>query len=343
MFDAIEKKMLVDSEDVNDVNFAEALCAIETTNIQFMNLNSFNTSLGDLEHLHTVISSHGMTPSLLAFTNRDNLLSSVIPQMGCEAFDTNSTEFVVTQEALLTKIKEYTATWFKKSWDLITTYCEKIKTFSKMVGEKIKNVGVSIKNKTFNAAKALKEKFKAHPIKTTLVALAIIAAIAAVITAIWAIALPTSAVGVTTWGTQIRNIVMNGLGKYGFKVNGLDITYPPGFGVTELSTAGELGYTSSTCTSLVSTASSTIGEGSDFAGLGSKISENSNKILHFVQSNDPNTLNFIRNAWNELMKLTRSLFLFMNSKLVTGITTVLNLIKRLFGNSTTNNNAVVPA
>lgn len=317
----------------------EAAGALESSFDDMRELTQLSTTLDDLEHLNTVITAHGVTPSLMAFTNRDNLLSTAIPAfVGCESLDANTPEAAAAQEALLGKIGEVSAAWFKKAWDALSGLGSKIATYTKAAGAKVMEAARSVKGKIYNAAKAAKTVIEAHPIASALAAVAAIAAIAAVVAVMWTVALPTTAALQLTWAGEIRTKLIGAVGKYDFTVatNGLDITYPAGFGVTEAKTAVALGYSGSACTSLVTTAQTTVGESSAFMSLGSRMVASAKRLLDAAKASGGEGLAFARKSLSTLLEITRGLCKFMTSTAVAAVMTSLGLVKMLFGGGTPN-------
>lgn len=348
MFEMLAQENLQTDETVEDAFATESLFkatgALESSFKELDELNLLSTTLEDLEHLHVVAAEHGMTPSLMAFTNRDLLLTSAIPALsGCEAFPVSAPEAIAAQEALMSTIGEVTAAWFKKAWDAVVGFGDKITKYAKAAATKVGDAAAYIRNKTYDAAKATKEKFKAHPIKTTLIAIAAIAAIAAVITVIWGMALPASSAAAIPWVKSINNHILNAVGKYGFKVNGLYITYPPGFGVTEVETALALGYSGPASTALVTTATATVNEGSAFARLGAMIAANAQKLLTAAKAVGGDALVHARKALNMLMMVSRELIKFVTGTAMTVVSLGLTVVKTLFGENKNPGTSVVPA
>lgn len=351
MFAALKQDEFQEDDDtaaIADGALFETSVAFESSFAEIDELNKISSTLDDLQHLSNVIRTHGVTTSLLAFTNRDQLLSSAIPAFSaCEALGVDaaieSLETSAAIEGIASTIKDLAASWFKKAWDAIVSFGGKIGDFAKAVGNKVVATSKVIAGKVFNAAKAAKEKIKAHPIASAVAAVALVVSITSVIGLIWGLPLPTSALSSSTWAGTVRNKILNAVGSGGFKVNGLDITYPAGAAV-EIKTAGALGYTGESCNALVKSAGETLKSGGPFSRLGEFITTHAKKLFDTAKAVGGAGLEFARTALNHLIRITRVLWRFLTSRTVSIIMGALNIINGLFGSHpTSEGKELVPA
>ena len=307
-------------------------------------LQETNT-INDLEHFKDTIVSYGVTKSLLAFANRDQLLSSTMPVFGaCESLNIDvvvgSPKAIAAVEALSGTIKDLVAGWFKKAWDTLVSFSQKIGSFTKAVLNKTLDVGKAIKNKTFNALKAAKETVKAHPIATAVGAIALVGSITVLLSFLWGLPLPLTPTALTSWSGTVRNKILNVVGSHGFKVDGgLDITYPPGYGIVETGTPKLLGYSGETGTSLVLKAQETFKEGSPFSRLGETMPVAAKNLFDTAKKSGPGGLNFAQKALAELIRITKFLWSFLTSKAVSVISSSLSLIRNLFKSNSSDNSS----
>jgi len=203
--------------------FSEELLYNDDISDDIHSLSNLSATIDDLQKLHDTISVHGITPSLMHFTNRDLLLSSAIPVF--EDFrsidadiSANALEVKAAQEALGSKIKELAASWFAKAWSVAKSLFDKFKNVSESVGEHAKKGLVYIKDKVYSAAKATGTFVRAHPIASAFMAIAAIAAIGLVINTIWGIPLPESMTDMNAWKSKVNSVVNSGLSKFGIVI-----------------------------------------------------------------------------------------------------------------------------
>lgn len=189
MFAAIES-FGVDSDNLtidDDTNFDEALFAAHDDIVQeydnMQDLMDLSETIDNLYQLHGSIESYGITPSLMSFANKDQLLSSALPIFAaCESVDithdANSPESTEAKKSLIEKIKETTARWFKHAWDTVTGWGAKIANFSKAAYNKIAAAGQWAASKTWDATKAVGRTIQAHPVATAFAVIAALSSIA---------------------------------------------------------------------------------------------------------------------------------------------------------------------
>ena len=355
MFDSLlaAETTAILTPDISDAEATEALflanAGFDEDYAAFERLDRIFGTLENLDHLSDVIGTHGVTTSLLAFANRNQLLSTAIPAFGaCESLGSDalvgSAEALAAQEGLAAKAKDMAASWFKSAWDAIVSFTGKIGSFTKAAYAKVVATGKAIAGKTFDAAKAAKEKIKAHPIASAVAAVALVVAITSAIGLIWGLPLPTSAPAMLTWTKSVQAKLANPLDSHGFKVNGLDITYPKGFGVEELKTPAVLGYTAEKSTALVTSAEAALKDGSILSRLGATIAAAAKRLEDAVKSVGGDGAEFVRRAYRELLRITMILWRFISSKAVATITGALNLVRSLFAEKpASDGKALVPA
>lgn len=186
---SLEALMLETSEEIG-----ESMAAFE----------AYDDTLDHLEHLHASIESHGLSSALVAFADRDALLSSTVlnfpsveSMAGLESFTNtgaSSAEAIAACEGIVDTIKEKVTGWAKAAWSAVTGLAEKAGNLVKAAWGKVVEFATWVKNKTFDAAKAAKETIQAHPYASAAAAVAALTAIGTIVASIiWPGSVPATA------------------------------------------------------------------------------------------------------------------------------------------------------
>jgi len=341
---ALQDTILETDEDevltISNEALFEAAADLDVTYQDFATLEQLGDTLDDLEHLHAVFEQHGVTESLLAFTNRDKLLSTVMPQFdACEALGGNvavdAAETIAAQEALVEKIKEMGAEWFKKAWDAVVSLSDKVVALAKAAWERVESATKWAAGKVYNAAKATAEVVKAHPITSALAAVALAVGAGAIIMSVWEIPLPVTAEQLVTWKTAVTGKLKAGfkgavaVGKKGAEVAGTGIE------AVKEGTATALGYTKEKFTAVTDGAKAAFAEGGSMNRLGAAIKEHSTTAFNAAKEAAGKagtaSLSFARTALRFLMSSSMSAIRWVASRGMAILTSVFGVFKGLFG------------
>jgi len=343
MFDMLAQENFVgvgetDAPFSNELLF-EAAVALESSFVDMNELTQMSSTIDDLEQLGSTIEMYGVTPSLMVFANRDQLLSSAIPAFrACESmtgsFIPTSTESLAALEGVLGATKEMIASFFKKAWDVLTIAGEKIVDFCKFGYEKVAQAASWTKDKVFNAAKALKEKIVAHPIASVLTAVALAATIGAVVVSIWG-PLPMSMEALGAWKTSILAKVNSGLGSAGRGVvsvgkKGLSWT-KKGLTTVKEGTGSALGYTKESFNKVVDGARASFADGGTMQKSGTWVASKSKELYEATKAGGEAALKAGRVALGFLVNITHSLWSFVSGGSMSMITSCLSAFRKLFG------------
>ena len=320
----------------------EASVALENASSEMMDLDQLSSTLDDLELLSEVITTHGVTPSLLAFTNRDQLLSTAMPAFGgCESLTIDAVvdapESLAAQEELLETIKNMGASWFKAAWDGIVNLGHKVAEFCQPITDKVVAAARWVKEKVYNAAKAAKEVITAHPIASILAALTTAAAIGAVVMAIWGGGLPAalSLENLAAWKTSILSKIRSGLGAVG---RGITTTGGKALGFAKYeggeikkATGVVLGYTKDGFDKVSARVQSCFGLDGHIKKSTEFVEHNAKTLFDKVKSGGGAVLSVGRQAINWLLSVTRSLWSFATGGIASMATGCLSIFRGLFG------------
>lgn len=353
MFAALAQENLLASLDTldtdNEVLATENLFVATTeTGIAFETideLDSISSTIDDLDHLSDVVTQHGVTESLLAFTNRNQLLTSTFPAFGAvEALHAdagpNSAEALAVLEALKGSTESLVGSWFKSAWDAATSVVSAIGNFAKAAAQKVGSALSWFGNKVYNAAKATKDFIVAHPIASVFLALTAIAAAGTVGSMIWGGALPETTAAIAAWKNGILSKINTALGKYGFKA----AAEAPAAPVTPAAktlwqkvtgkTADALGYTKEKSIQLKDAIknayNATPGGQSAIGKLDLTIKTRAEKLLDGLKSAPSATVTAGRQAITWLLKQTRAIWAFISGHLSPIIFSALTTLRNVF-------------
>lgn len=343
MFNALVQERVLEVEDetagISNEALFEASVDLESTYAEFDDLARLSTTLDDLEHLRTVIGTHGVTESLLAFTNRDKLLSTVIPAFGaCESLGADalvgSVEAIAALEAVDETIKETTDGWFKRAWDAIVGVGGKISEFAKRAYDKVVDAAKWVGNKVYNAAKAAKEVITAHPIASVLALLGVVASTAAIVSAIWGIPLPVSGSAIGAWKNQVVKAISSGAGStwkgiVSITDKGVSVVKGAGTAVKN-GTGTALGYTQEAYGKVTGAVKAAFGEGGAIPKSATFVKEHASSLLEKAKRGGSAALSAARAALSWLIGITKSLWRFASGPAFGAVTNALNSFKGLF-------------
>jgi len=341
MFEALATESLVPTQpdSVQNALADESLFQIQ---VEFDNLYQDAASLDqadetiiNLEHLIATVNQYGVTKSLLAFTNRDRLLSSTFPAIAaCESLQqdvsANSDEARAAQEAIGETVKTFIADWFKKAWDVVTSFASKVVDYSKVLYAKVEDGVKWAAGKAFDAAKAAREVIMAHPVASIIAGVAATATIAAAIIAVWGMPLPVSMSALGSWKTSIVDKLKSAGGAIVSVTTAGAKKVGEGFSATKRGVAATLGYTKDGFTRLTSMVKDTFKEGGKVRGIGSWISQNSKKMFDHVKSLTGEVFKAGRAALSWLLHMTTSVWRMVSGPVGSMITMGLRSFKGLF-------------
>jgi hypothetical protein len=345
MFDSLVSQETLVNAFTNDemtgsiVNEALFEASVELNDVyqEFNAIDQLADTLDDLEHLHAIIEQHGVTESLLAFTNRDRLLSTAMPAfdaceaLGAEGAVLGSTEAVAAQEAILEKIKDVAASWFKRAWDAVVSLGKKVVELSKVAYEKVVDATKWVAGKVYNAAKAAKEVITAHPIAAALGAVALAVGVGAVIMSIWEIPMPVSAETLISWKNTVGSKLSSGM-KGTVRIGRKGIEYAgSGLDAVKKGTGTALGYTKEKFTALADGAKAAFAEGGSMHRMGGSIAEYAKKALDHAKSGASAAGKYAMQAIRFLMNTSMDLVRFVSGKALAVITGAFKAFKGLFG------------
>ena len=220
-----------------DLSYAGPIPSLEEATFDLVELESEISGLESLcmdavglDALHGAMESHGLSRSLLAFADRDKLLSTAITtipsleSMGSD-FGVYEPETVASMEGVMDAIKNTVAKVTSKAAEVAGKVKDVVVRMGAAVAEKAKQFGAWAKGKVLNA----KATIQAHPKATVFALLAGIAAIAAVVALMWGVPVPATPAAFTTWGNNIfkaaKNIKLPGLSVVGDSVRNLKFDF----------------------------------------------------------------------------------------------------------------------
>ena len=335
----VEDDFLDNSESFVDDSFFQLSLAIESAGNEVDEVLKLSSTVDDLQHLNEVISKFGVTQSLLAFTNRDNLLSLNMPTFAaCEALGTDVSLDSPEMKAALEELEETTETvsesWFKRAWNAIVGFGEKIGEFVKHIGGKIADAARWVGGKVYNAAKAAKEFVVAHPIASVLAAVGIAAAASAIITGIWTGAIPTTAEGLGAWKTSILNKIGSGLGSTGRGIasvgKGTLKLSKDGFEAVKKGTGVALGYTEEAYKKISGGLKEAFSEGGAVPKSVAFVIKKSKELFEGLKKGGGAAYSAGRVAINWLIEITTKLWRFLAGPVVGVVMSAFNTFKGLF-------------
>jgi ElaB/YqjD/DUF883 family membrane-anchored ribosome-binding protein len=345
MFDMLAQPMtdfmnLSSDETISNESLFEASVALESGFAELDELTQLSTTMDDLEQLSAVIAVHGVTPALLAFTNRDKLLSTAIPAFaGCESLTNDAgidaPEALAAQEALVETVKTMAAGWFKSAWDALVGVGHKVAEFCKPITDKITAANAWVKDKVYNAAKAAKEFVTAHPIASILAALAAAVAVGPAVAAIWG-TMPEflSAEALGTWKTSILAKISSAFGSAGRGIvtskNATLKFFGTALEATKKASGAALGYTQEAFGKVSTGVRSCFGPDGHIQKSTEFVERNAKKLFDGAVGSSKNP-GLARQAISWLLGITRSLWSFATGAVSSIVTGALSVFKGLFG------------
>lgn len=334
---AVENLTVVDhapSASSDDLFFSQ----IDLTNAldELSALESAYTTIDNLDRLQFSIESFGVTQSLLSFTNRDHLLSTAIPAIGaCEALGADvpadSYQAKAAQEAVLEKIKDTAAAFFKRTWELMTAVGDKMVHFTDAVYHKAVDVVKWIGTKAYDGAMATKDTIKAHLIASGIAALSLVSGVAATVGLIWSLPLPASMSAVTEWMAGVRSKISGTLGGQKVAFRGDDIVLEGGIlPPIKTETAAQSGYTETKCKFFAEKTREVFRSDGNIASMARGIGAWVKKAWDAAGSHGKDALSAVRRAFWFLVKMTRALYRFLSGPVIAVVTSVMSVVTRLF-------------
>lgn len=181
------------------------------------NLEMHGNTVDDLTHLHNVISTEGLSPSLIKFVDRDQLLSSTIlsipayETLGGATYAPTDAASIAAAEGVLETVKETVKGWASKAMAFGGKVGSAIASFASAAWAKVKQIGSWVGNLTSQGL----EKAKAHPYATALIVAGVLTGGAALGVAIWGGGIPTTAAAFSAWYGKLAGLGAKHLGKNG--------------------------------------------------------------------------------------------------------------------------------
>ena len=307
---------------------------------EFSALEQLSETLDDMETLHDVISKHGISPAMLELTNRDNLLSGVVPAFqACEglgvAIEASAPQAQAVLEGLGDVISNTVAAWFKKAWDAVSGLASKIGDMAKLAYEKIEAGARWVAGKVYNAAKAAKEVITAHPVASALAAVATAVALTTAISAIWEIPLPISAETLGSWKTTVLNKIGSATSSVGrgiVSVSKSGVEYARiGASSVKKGAGTALGYTSEQFSKLSEATKAAFSEGGSVRKMGEMIKSGSSRLFEGAKKAGGEALRYARSALSFLMSITHSAWRFISGGVVALATHCMSVFRSFFG------------
>jgi hypothetical protein len=347
MFDALAQENLItddfevgEEEDTfsNEALF-EANVALEAEYAQLGELTQMSATLDDLEHLAATIKLHGVTPSLLAFSNRDKLLSSVVSAFtACEALTVtspaNAPESIAAYESLITTIKDMAAGFFKKAWDAIVSGANAVAGFCGAIYDKATSALGWVKDKVFNAAKAAKEFIVAHPIASIVAGLTLAIGLGALLTTIWG-PLPMTAEALSAFKSKAFSAISSK-----FNAARVTVTQKGGDGLnfvwdkmkaTKRAAGSALGYTAETFHEVAGKVGDAFGAEGSVTRSAEWVKDHSKSLWDKVSTGGEAGLKYARMGLSFLVGVSKDLWRFFTSGIGSMVTSVFGMFKGLFG------------
>lgn len=209
---AIESLRIANQYYDDEGAYMESLADLAMVGEEISSLETMSDTIDNLNHLHFCAESFGLTRAQIAFADRGNHLSRTITSIPAlesmkADFSKDSAENKAAMEGIVGAAKEMVAKFFKKAWDVATGLFNKLTGFAKAAYDKVVAAAKVVKEKTISAAKATKETIKAHPVAAGLVAVGAVVGLSTIITAVWGLALPTSAQAMGPWLLKIKDLL----------------------------------------------------------------------------------------------------------------------------------------
>ena len=302
-------------------------------------LESANETIVNLEQLLETIEKFGVTKSVLAFSNRDNLLSTAIPAFAaCEALDGDaapgSDEAENAKSSTVDTIKSTVAGWFKKAWDVVSGFGEKVVSWAKAGYQKSVDAAKWVAGKTYDAAKAAKDVIVAHPIASILTAIGALAAISGVAIAIWGAPFPETLGALGGWKTSVIGKFRTAGGQAILATETGIKKASGGLGAAKKATGNALGYTKDNFTRLTNDVKSTFSEGGKVAGFGKTIAGHAKTALDKVKSLGGEAGSAARQAISWLVKIMRQVWVALAITVGTAISAAYSAFRGFFTTNT---------
>lgn len=344
MFKALENllpsdKMKTSHDEVEKPHddLFEAHCEIHEDHPHMETCDDLASTVDDLEHLHDVIHTHGVSKSMMAFANKDGVLSSAMPAFSAmEALDddapADSPEAEKAKESVMDKIKEVSAIWFKKAWEIATGWGMKIDAFAKAAYDRVNLAAKWFAGKTFDVAKATEEHIKAHPVAWVVGSATAAATMSAVILGLWTEKLPTDADGFKAWSehlkTTVEKVVRDSMDKIGEMAESAGDMVKSG-------TAISLGYTKDGFDSVVSAMKGLYSEGGALTKLADFFKSGVHHVFEALKIQTGDAWKYTRKALVELMHETYHLFSRAPSTTLKYFSKAMRVFKSLFTTTST--------
>ncbi|MDE2392048.1 MAG: hypothetical protein KGL65_10625, partial [Rhodospirillales bacterium] len=284
-----------------DEDLFQAHCDMRDCDDQMHTACAISDTIDHLHHLHDVISQHGVSPSLLAFADKDGKLSSAIPEfaaIGAMESDAapDSAEAESAKKSVMAKIAAATAAWFKHAWDGVVAFGGKLGEFAKAAYARVASVISWGANKVVDGAKAAKEKIAAYPIASVVAGLVAAAGVGLLVKKLLSEKLPENEGEYTSF----VKLTHDAEGP----IIDMKVEHAPEKGADVAVRTGEaasLGYVQAGWKKITELASHVFGKDGVFATLGKTIADGAKHMLDAIKARSGDAAKYGRKAYDYLM------------------------------------------
>lgn len=299
-------------------------------------LERLDDTITELNHLHDTIAQHGVSMEMLAFANVGGSLTASIPAFAAieslgAAVEADSEQAEDAKKGVLAKIKEATAAWFKRAWEMASGWGGKVAAFAKAGYDKTVAAAKWATGKVFDGARAAKEAISAHPVAAATAAAAFIAGVSALVVTLWDGELPKSADALKEWISTKSATMKEKLSDMAFYVKYYAVTgTQDAVKGVQKGTGAALGYAKEGFDKVVDATKSAFKEGGAVAHLADFFKTKLGKVFEVVKSIGTEGWRYAREAVAWLMKQTKHLWTQAPATAMRYISSVLTTFKKFF-------------
>ena len=345
LFEALARDVRVSStddttiEDILSANEAllQSIAELDAADAAFEDLKSISSTIDDLEHLSDIVALHGVTQSLLAFTNRDQLLSSAFPAVqACESLGhdvaADSDEAAAVHDALQESVESLVGDFFKKAWDVVVSVGTAVGNFAVGVATKVADAVKWVAGKVWNAAKAAVEFVVSHPIASILGLLAATGGVLLAVNGVWAMPFPTT---LATLGEWQSTIVTKIGGAFGSAWKGVVSLVPEGlkFGKEipkQKGIAEKLGFSKENWTKVTGGVTGIFSKDGYLCKSAAIVATKAKGIVGLGEKKEEEGASVARRALTWLLKITKEIWEFISKHIGGAATSVIGIFRNFF-------------
>lgn len=295
-----EENNLPPAPEAPDEDLFQAHCDMRDCDDQMHTACAISDTIDHLHHLHDTISQHGISPALMAFADKDGMLSAAIPELSGGAMESDaapdSPEAEAAKKSIMAKIAAATAAWFKHAWDSVVAFGGKLGEFAKAAYAHVTSVVSWGAGKVVDGARAAKEKIAAYPIASVVAGLVAAAGVGLLVKKLLGEKLPeneseyTSFVKLTHDAEgPIIDMKVDHASEKGTAV------------VVRTGEAASLGYVQAGWKKITELAGHVFGKDGVFATLGKTIADGAKHMLDAIKSRSGDAAKYGRKAYDYLM------------------------------------------